>query len=98
VMPEAITFLSLLLNPLFCFSVFLMIAAIGLGAHAFSSNLAPRPPLRARRGGADATLRSSEATSLRSTRGGGEETLRCEPEIWGDSRGLGRLVLTSALC
>lgn len=38
VMPEAITFLSLLLNPLFCFSVFLMIATIGLAAHAFSSN------------------------------------------------------------
>jgi hypothetical protein len=37
VMPEAITFLSLLLNPLFCFSVFLMIATIGLAAHAFSS-------------------------------------------------------------
>ncbi len=37
VMPEAITFLTLLLNPLFCFSVFLMIAAIGFGAHAFSS-------------------------------------------------------------
>ena len=37
VMPEAITSLTLLLNPLFCFSVFLMIAAIGLGAHALSS-------------------------------------------------------------
>jgi hypothetical protein len=37
VMPEAITFLTLLLNPLFCFSAFLMIAAIGLGAHALSS-------------------------------------------------------------
>jgi hypothetical protein len=36
-MPEAITFLSLLLNPLFCFSMFLMVAAIGLGAHAVSS-------------------------------------------------------------
>lgn len=34
VMPEAITFLSLLLNPLFCFSMFLMVVAIGLGAHA----------------------------------------------------------------
>ncbi|UCC67830.1 MAG: hypothetical protein JSV79_12055 [Armatimonadota bacterium] len=37
VMPEAITFLSLLLNPLFCFSVFLMVAALGLAAHAFVS-------------------------------------------------------------
>jgi hypothetical protein len=37
VMPEAITFLTLLLNPLFCFSAFLMIAVIGLGAHALSS-------------------------------------------------------------
>ncbi len=37
VMPEAITFLSLLLNPLFCFSVFLMIVVIGLAAHAFVS-------------------------------------------------------------
>jgi hypothetical protein len=37
VMPEAITFLTLLLNPLFCFSAFLMIAAIGLGAHSLSS-------------------------------------------------------------
>ena len=37
VMPEAITLLTLLLNPLFCFSVFLMISAIGLGAHALSS-------------------------------------------------------------
>jgi hypothetical protein len=36
IMPEAITFLSLLLNPLFCFSVFLMIATIGLAAHAFA--------------------------------------------------------------
>lgn len=36
VMPEAITFLSLLLNPLFCFSVFLMVTAIGLGAHALT--------------------------------------------------------------
>ncbi|MFB3881142.1 MAG: hypothetical protein ACE149_07755 [Armatimonadota bacterium] len=37
VMPEAITFLTLLLNPLFCFSVFLMTVAIGLGAHAIQS-------------------------------------------------------------
>lgn len=37
VMPEAITFLSLLLNPLFCAAVLLMIAAIGFGAHAISS-------------------------------------------------------------
>ncbi|HUU53903.1 MAG TPA: hypothetical protein VMY87_03195 [Armatimonadota bacterium] len=37
VMPEAITFLSLLLNPLFCFSMFLMVAIVGLGAHALSS-------------------------------------------------------------
>ncbi len=36
VMPEAITFLSLLLNPLFCFSVFLMVTVIGLGAHALA--------------------------------------------------------------
>ena len=37
VMPEAITFLSLLLNPLFCFSVFLMVVAIALGAQAMSA-------------------------------------------------------------
>jgi hypothetical protein len=37
VMPEAITFLSLLLNPLFCFSMFLMVATIGLAAQAFTS-------------------------------------------------------------
>jgi len=42
VMPEAITFLSLLLNPLFCFSVFLMIAVIGLAADAFQSGSARR--------------------------------------------------------
>ena len=40
VMPEAITFLSLLLNPLFCFSVFLMVTAIGLGAQAMSAGSA----------------------------------------------------------
>ena len=37
IMPEAITFLSLLLNPLFCFSMFLMIVVIGLGASALAS-------------------------------------------------------------
>ncbi len=37
IMPEAITFLSLLLNPLFCFSMFLMIVTVGLGAHALGS-------------------------------------------------------------
>jgi hypothetical protein len=37
VMPEAITFLTLLLNPLFAFSVFLMVAALGLAAQAFAS-------------------------------------------------------------
>ncbi len=37
VMPEAVTFLSLLLNPLFCFSMFLMVAIFGLAAYAFSS-------------------------------------------------------------
>ena len=36
-MPEAITFLTLLLNPLFAFSVFLMVATTGLSAHAFTS-------------------------------------------------------------
>jgi hypothetical protein len=35
IMPEAIISLSLLLNPLFCFSMFLMIAVIGFAAHAF---------------------------------------------------------------
>jgi len=34
IMPEAVTSLSLLLNPLFCFSMFLMIVVVGLGAHA----------------------------------------------------------------
>lgn len=37
IMPEAITSLSLLLNPLFCFSLFLMIVILGVGAHAFQS-------------------------------------------------------------
>jgi len=37
IMPEAITFLSLLLNPLFCFSMFLMVATLGLAAHAFTT-------------------------------------------------------------
>ncbi len=37
IMPEAITFLSLLLNPLFCFSMFLMVVIVGFGAHAFCS-------------------------------------------------------------
>jgi hypothetical protein len=37
IMPEAITFLSLLLNPLFCFSMFLMVVILGFGAHAFQS-------------------------------------------------------------
>ncbi len=37
IMPEAITFLSLLLNPLFCFSVFLMVVTLGLAGHAFTS-------------------------------------------------------------
>ncbi len=37
IMPEAVTFLSLLLNPLFCFSMFLMVAIVGFGAHAFCS-------------------------------------------------------------
>ncbi len=37
IMPEAVTFLSLLLNPLFCFSMFLMVAIVGFGAHAFHS-------------------------------------------------------------
>jgi hypothetical protein len=37
VMPEAITFLGLLLNPLFCFSMFLMVAILGLALHAFAS-------------------------------------------------------------
>ncbi len=44
VMPEAITSLSLLLNPLFTFSMFLMIVAIGLGVHAFSAG-SPRSAL-----------------------------------------------------
>ena len=37
IMPEAVTSLSLLLNPLFCFSMFLMVVVVGLGAHAFAS-------------------------------------------------------------
>jgi len=37
IMPEAVTSLSLLLNPLFCFSMFLMVVIVGLGAHAFVS-------------------------------------------------------------
>jgi hypothetical protein len=37
IMPEAVTSLSLLLNPLFCFSMFLMVVIVGLGAHAFAS-------------------------------------------------------------
>jgi len=37
IMPEVVTFLSLLLNPLFCFSMFLMITIVALGAHAFLS-------------------------------------------------------------
>jgi len=37
VMPEAITLLALLLNPLFAFSMFLMILTFGLAAHAFST-------------------------------------------------------------
>lgn len=36
VMPEAITFLSLLLNPLFCFSMFLMVVTLGSAARAFA--------------------------------------------------------------
>jgi len=36
IMPEAITFLSLLLNPLFSFSAFLMVATLGLTAHALT--------------------------------------------------------------
>jgi hypothetical protein len=35
VMPEAIVSLSLLLNPLFCFSMFLMVAILGFAADAF---------------------------------------------------------------
>jgi len=37
IMPEAVTFLSLLLNPLFCFSMFLMASILGLAGHAFTS-------------------------------------------------------------
>jgi len=37
VMPEAITFLTLLLNPLFAFSMLLMVATLGLAVHAFAS-------------------------------------------------------------
>jgi hypothetical protein len=37
VMPEAITFLTLLLNPLFAFSMLLMILTFGLAAHAFAT-------------------------------------------------------------
>jgi len=44
VMPEAVTSLSLLLNPLFTFSMFLMIVAIGLGVHALSAG-SPRSAL-----------------------------------------------------
>ena len=40
VMPEAVTFLTILLNPLFSLSVFLLIAVIGLGAHAVLSGSA----------------------------------------------------------